>query len=348
MLVTFKHENNEEIMDYTSFENLIKSGKTAHIYVLFGEETYFLKQSLAIIKEGVLKNIDVDLRLVEYSCKDVTFQEIFDDLWTVPLLGIENRRLIIVEDAGDVLKKYKEKMQKYFLSPSPYACLVMVCNKIDSWVKKISNSKFIIVECTKLRDRQLQSWIVTRARKKYNKKVTRESAEALVEETGNNLILLENHLAKLSIYVGDNEIIDEPDVRAITFDEKKQSVFELTNAMANKDKINALKTLKRLIILGEDFSKIISLLGWQVRRLLIAKRIVKDCVNDQKKVSSRFCSELKINQFYFNGFFKQVGRFNEEDLEEMFGHIAEADVEIKTSTIDSRIIVECLLIKLCK
>lgn len=335
-------------MDYISFENLIKSGNTVPVYVVFGEESYFLKQSLIIIKECVLENINVDFRLVEYSGKDVTFQQVFDDLWTVPLFGIENRRLIIIEDASDVFKKYKEKMQKYFLSPSPYACLVVVCNKVDPWVKKISNNKLIVVECARLKDHQLQSWIVSRARKKYNKKVTRESAEVLIEETGNNLILLENHLAKLSIYVGDSEIIDERDVRAITFDEKKQSIFELTNAMADKDKINALKTLKRLIILGEDFSRIISLLGWQVRRLWIAKRIVKDCAKEREKVASRFYSELKINRFYFNGFFKQVERFREEDLEAKFGYIAEADVEIKTSTIDPRIIVECLLIKLCK
>ncbi|MGR3319208.1 MAG: DNA polymerase III subunit delta [Candidatus Anammoxibacter sp.] len=334
-------------MDYNSFERSVKSGNGSPAYVVFGEERFLIKQALLLIKEKVLDKVNIDLTFTEYNGKDVTFGQIFDELWTASLLGSDNKRLIIIEDAGDLLKKYKKKVQEYFKSPSPHACLVFVCDKADAWIKKISDDKLIAVECKKLRDYQLSSWITARGRL-YRKKIVPEASKALIGETGNDLVLLDNHIAKLSTYVGDREMIDERDVHAIIFDGKKQTVFELTNAMADKDAANALKILKRLITLGEDFSRVISILGWQVRRLWKAKRIVKDCSNNALNVAKRLQEELKINNYFLKGFVKQVERFSEDDLKVKFGYIADADVEIKTSSLAPRIIVECLLIKLCK
>ncbi|MGR3221055.1 MAG: DNA polymerase III subunit delta [Candidatus Anammoxibacter sp.] len=334
-------------MDYNSFEKSIKSNERSPAYVVFGEERFLVKQALLLIKEKELDKDNIDLTFTEYNGTDVSFGQIFDELWTASLLGGDNKRLVLIEDAGDLLKKYKKKVQEYLKSPSPYACPVFVSDKIDAWIKKIPNNKLTTVECKKLRDYQLPSWITARGRR-YRKKIVSEASKALIGETGNDLVLLDNHIAKLSTYVGDRETIDEGDVHAIIFDGKKQTVFELTNAMADKDAANALEILKRLITFGEDFSRVISILGWQVRRLWKAKRIVKDCSNNALNIAKRLQEELKINNYFLKGFVKQVERFSENDLQVKFGYIADADVAIKTSSLAPRIIVECLLIKLCK
>ena len=334
-------------MEYNSFERSIKTSDGSPIYVVFGEERFLVRQALLLIKEKELDKANIDLTLAEYNGKDVTFGQIFDELWTASLLGGDNKRLIIIEDAGDLLKKYKKKVQEYFKAPSPHACLVVVCDKIDAWMKKASNDKLSAVECKKPRDYQLPAWVTTRGRR-YRKKIVSGASKALIEETGNDLGLLDNHIAKLSTYVGDRETIDEGDVYAIIFDGKKQTVFELTNAMADKDAANTLEILKRLITLGEDFTRVILILGWQLRRLWKAKRIVKGCGNNALNIGKRLQEELKINNYFLKGFVKQVDRFSEDDLRVKFGYIADADVAIKTSSLEPRIIVECLLIKLCK
>lgn len=334
-------------MDYNGFEKSLKKSKIYPIYTVYGDETFLIKQSLSLIKDKVLGKNNVDISLIELRGQDVTFGQILDELWSVPLLGAENRRLIIIEDAGDFIKSSKKPMKKYFDRPSPYASLVLICSSIESWIKKEETDKAITIECKKLQNRQLQSWIVARGRC-YKKKITDAASRVLIEDTGNDLNLLDNQILKLATYVGDNETINEDDVVEIIFDVKKRSVFELTDAMADKDIVKALRTLDKLITLGEELTKIIFLLAWQLKRIWTAKRIVTDCGTGSQETVNRLQTELKVNQYFMQKFLKQVERFNENDLQTKYGFLTEADVKIKTSSIDPRIVVECLLIKLCK
>lgn len=334
-------------MDFNSLENSIKSDKVLPVYVIYGDEYFLIRQALFLIKDKVLDKELIDLLLVEYNGDDVSFGRVFDDLWTVPLLGVENKRLILVENAGELLKNFEAKIKEYVSAPSPYSFLVFVCDSVSAWVKKAEGDKLITVECKKLKEYQLESWITKRA-KFYGKKISPGALKILVDETGSDLSVLENHLTKLSTYSGDRDVVDADDVSAIIYNGRKQTIFELTESMACKDTASALRILARLLVLGEDFARIISLLAWQLKRLCLAKRIMNDCKDDFQQSAKRLQSELKVNRYFLDKFIKQVGSYTERDLLYKYGLLTEADVEVKTSGIEPKLILECLLIKLCK
>ncbi len=334
-------------MDFNSFERKTKKGDIAPAYAIFGDEAFLVSQSLSLIKKVALKGVDVNLSLSEYSGKDIAGGELIDELMTTPLLGFGNRRLVIVEDASLLMENGKAKMKEYFKKPSRHAVLVLVSEKMDAWVKKLSENVMVTVECKKMKDYQLSAWLIKRV-KFYKKEITPPAAKIVVDETGNNLALMENHIAKLLTYIDEREIIDERDVIEIVFDCKKQSIFELTEALANKDAAGALKILDRLIAMGTDFIPIIATLAWQIKKLWNARRIVNECKNNAREINSRLQSELKVNQYFLDKFKRQVGLFTEKSLCAKYQSLADADYDLKTCSIDPRVVVECLLVKLCK
>ena len=334
-------------MNFNSFEKSINKSNISPIYIVVGEETLLVKRSLQLIKGKILTKMTIDMALSEFNGNETTFGTVFTDLRTVSFFGVENRRLVVVEDADAFVKKNKKKLQDYLSSPSLSASLLLVCSKPDAWIKKCEGSKCVIVECAKLRDYQLVAWVEAKV-KGVNKKITAEASKGLIAETGNNLDLLVNHINKLTIFIGSRDTITGEDVHAIVYDGKKQTIFDLTNAISDKDTANALRILQKLIGLGEEFIGIITLLGWQIRRLWIAKRIVKESGGNTQVVTKRLQSELKVNKYFCERFLAQVNRFTEEGLQAKFGYIADTDVDLKTGTFEPRILVECLIVKLCR
>jgi DNA polymerase-3 subunit delta len=248
-----------------------------------------------------------------------------------------------VEEADDFVEKNRENLEKYLQTPASHASLVLVCNK---WDKRMKLATFvdkvgISIECKKLKDHLLPNWIPTRA-KHYKKNISSVAAQKLVEDVGNNLAIIDKHLEKLSIYLGEKATIDERDVDALVGVDRNRTVFELTDAVAQRNVAGALKILGQMLTHGEDSVRIISLLSWQIKRLWRAKQILNQG-EDEHKVTS----ELQVVPFFAKRFFEQVKLFAEEDLMKKHALLLEADVKSKTSSFSTQLLLELLVYKLC-
>ena len=195
-------------------------------------------------------------------------------------------------------------------TPSNHASLVLcVINGTNgqNWQPLLIKSEYRL-NAKRLKDHLLPSWIPTRA-KHYKKNISSVAAQKLVEDVGNNLAIIDKHLEKLSIYLSEKTTIDERDVDALVGVDRSRTVFELTDAVAQRNAAGALKILSQMLTHGEDSVRIISLLAWQIKRLWRAKQILKQG-GDEHKVTS----ELQVVPFFAKRFFEQVKLYTEEDL----------------------------------
>jgi len=174
------------------------------------------------------------------------------------------------------------------------------------------------------------------------KEITTPAAQKLVDDVGGNLAILDKHLEKLSIYLGEKTTIDERDVDALVGVDRNRTVFELTEAVAQRNVALALKILGQMLTHGEDSVRIISLLSWQIKRLWRAKQILQQGGNEQKVVS-----ELQILPFFAKRFFEQVKRYSEEDLMKNHALLLETDIKSKTSSLSIPLLLELLVFRLC-
>jgi len=329
-------------MDIYQFKTVLEKDKKFPIYVFFGDEEFFINEALLTVKAHSLKGADPSISLVEFKGDETSGGVIFDELRTLPFFASKNK-LVVVEEAEDFVEKNRENLEKYLQTPASHASLALVCDKWDKRTKlaTLVDKVGISIECKKLKDHLLPNWIPTRA-KHYKKNISSVAAQKLVEDVGNNLAIIDKHLEKLSIYLGEKATIDERDVDALVGVDRNRTVFELTNAVAQRNVMLAIKILGQMLIHGEDSVRIISLLSWQIKRLWRAKQILNQG-GDEHKVTS----ELQVVPFFAKRFFEQVKLYTEDNLMEKHALLLEADVKSKTSSFGTQLLLELLVYKLC-
>ncbi len=329
-------------MDVCDLKAVIEQDRPSPIYVLFGDEEFFIHEALTTVKAHVLKDIDPSLSLVELKGDEISGGVVFDELRTLPFFTSKNK-LVVIEEADDFAEKNRQTLERYLGAPATHASLVLVCKKWDKRTKlaSLADKVGISIECKKLKDHLVPGWLHTRARH-YKKTISTRAAQKLVEDVGNNLAILDKHIEKLSIYLGDRPSIDEKDIEALVGIDRNRTVFELTDAVAQKNVALALKILNQMLTHGEDSVKIISLLAWQVKRLWRAKQILKGGGDERKVIS-----ELQIIQFFAKRFFEQIKLCTEEDLMKKYALLLEMDVRSKTSSFNTPLLLELLVYRLC-
>lgn len=329
-------------MDIYQFKTLMNKGKTFPVFVFFGDEEFFIHEALSATKANLLKDKDPSIALIEFNGDEISGGVVFDELRTVPFFRGVNK-LVLVEEADDFVEKNRGILEKYLLTPASRAHLVLICKKWDKRTKlaTLVEKVGISLECKKLKEYSLPNWVQTHARQ-YKKEITAQATQKLVDDVGGNLSILDKHLEKLSIYLDEKTTIDERDVDALVGVDRSRTVFELTEAVAQRDVTLALKVLGQMLTHGEDSVRIISLLAWQMKRLWRAKQLLQQGESEQK-----VASELQLMPFFAKRFFEQVKRYNADDLEKNHELLLETDVKSKTSSLNMQLLLELLVYRLC-
>jgi len=128
--------------------------------------------------------------------------------------------------------------------------------------------------CAPLKGAQLEAWLTARARA-AGAKLTPEAARLLVEAQGEDRRLLAGEIEKLSVYVGQGGEIRVDDVRLLTPVARQAVIFDLTDALARRDRARALNLLHELLANGESALGIVGMTAFQTRSLLQVKSLAE-------------------------------------------------------------------------
>jgi len=109
---------------------------------------------------------------------------------------------------------------------------------------------------------------------RYEKTMTTAAWTALGRKTGYELRPSLNELQKLIHYAGDRSVIEEQDVELVVGKTKDDSIFDLTNALAEKNAAAALAALKALLDQGEHHLMILTMISREIRLLLQASILI--------------------------------------------------------------------------
>lgn len=121
---------------------------------------------------------------------------------------------------------------------------------------------------------QLESWLTRRA-SAQGVKLAPEAARVLAAEVGDNLRLLAGEIDKLSTYAGKGGQIRVEDVRMLTPASRQTRIFDLTDALARRERSRALTLLHELLAAGESPLGIVALTAYQTRTLLQVKSLAE-------------------------------------------------------------------------
>lgn len=121
---------------------------------------------------------------------------------------------------------------------------------------------------------QLEDWLAKRA-SAGGARLTPDAARLLASEVGDDLRLLASEIEKLSTYVGKGGTIRVDEVRLLSPSSRQARVFDLTDALARRDRSHALALLHELLAAGESPLGIVAMTVYQTRTLMQVKSLVE-------------------------------------------------------------------------
>jgi DNA polymerase-3 subunit delta len=224
-----------------TFEQIIQNlqKKIYHpIYLLHGEESYFIDEISDYIEANVLDEMEREFNLTILYGRDCTVDAIVSAAKRYPMMA--SHQVIIVKEAQEVSKL--EDLAEYFEKAVPTTILVLAhkTKKVDS--RKIffkRADKFgVTFEAKKLYDNQVPAWIKDFVTKKgYS--IDQKSSSLLVEYLGGDLSKIANELEKLMLNIPPKSAITPDNIEKYIGISKEFNVFELNKALASKNVLKA-------------------------------------------------------------------------------------------------------------
>ena len=213
----------------------LKDGIYEPVYVLMGNESYYIDQIADYIAANALPEAERDFNQNVVFGADTSDAAVMDMARRFPMMA--ERQVVIVKEAQNI-KKY-DAFEKYLRNPMPSTVLVW-CHKngtIDRRKKFMSMAEKVgvVFESKKLRDYELPGFIESYIRDK-GATIDNKASQMIADSVGPDLFRLVSELDKLFIGMkdGDKRIMPEMVEEKIGISKEFNS-FELRTAIANKN-----------------------------------------------------------------------------------------------------------------
>lgn len=217
----------------------INDKKLSPIYLLTGEESYYIDLISSKFESSLIKEEDRDFNQTILYGKDTSASEIISISRQYPL--ISNLRLVIIKEAQMLDKREWEKLHIYLSKPL-LSTILVICNKNKTFDIKTKNvitkNDGIIFESKKVADYKLNDWIISYV-KEQGYSIDEISVNLLNEYLGNNLQTIDNEFKKLVLNLNGKKQITTDDINNYIGISKEYNVFELEKALTTK---NVLKS----------------------------------------------------------------------------------------------------------
>ncbi len=223
--------------------NDIKAGRIKPVYLLMGEEPYYIDKISDYIEENVLSEDEKSFNQTVLYGRDVSIDDIISTARRFPMMA--ERQVVIVREAQDLVKTI-ENLYAYVDNPMPSTVLV-ICYKY----KTIDKRKKLLKSCMKhgvvftskkLYEDKVADWIKrVLAGKGYS--IEPKAAAILVEFLGNDLEKISNELGKLQIVLPAGSTITPKVIEDNIGFSKDYNVFELRNAIGARNQLKAYQII---------------------------------------------------------------------------------------------------------
>lgn len=319
-------------------------GKPVAAVVLQGTDVYLRELCRNKIIEAFVPEGVRDWALARLSARDAGWDEILGRAKTLPMLA--PRQVVIVEGAESVERlgdKSRDEivgaLEKYFESPAPFTVLVIEAAGLDGRLKfsKLLHEKALVVELTI--GTESAALLAVQMAKDLGAEIDRDAAALLAEILNSSPARMRIELEKLVTYARGRRVT-VADVEALVVAARKNTVWQLTDMLASRDRDAAFKFLDNLLREGEQPAGIVGALAWRYRKLIEARDLP---AHTNKFQAAR---QLGMGPDSAEATLRQAHRVSRADLLAGLVALAETDSQLKSANPNPRAIMEFLIARL--
>jgi DNA polymerase-3 subunit delta len=335
-------------------------------YVLAGDETFLHDRCRAAVLKAYVPAELRDFCLSDLDLATTSIFEVLDRAQTPSLMS--PFQVIFVRNVRQLYTRGAKKdefaaLDRYFKSPNPQAVLLFVADflRIPSDTRRMDmddknryerltetlGQHCGMVELARVNEEDAMRWIVSMAQEQ-DVRVEPDAAHELVDALGADMMLISSELEKLLLYASGRPRITLGDVETMVLGAKQRSLYELTDAISARDRVRALALLQGLLNssdAGEDAAiGHLYMLARTLRQMLV---ILEKNVRDSRAIWQALWQGFRMPPFAAEDLIKQARRYkSRRELTRALRLVARADLELRSSPPDKRLVLERLVYEL--
>ena len=304
------------------------------IIFLYGEDSFRISRKTKEIIRGYEAKNPSGLNLLKFDFMENQLEDFFDSAKSGSI--IPEKKLIVLRninkiDAGTFLQFLKKQN---FGNRDDIILLVVSLSDptSDELFKYLIKKPNQTQSFRALKEYEVKTWVRQFA-DLSGIDLTSEAVDFLVASCGADLWRLDSEIKKLADYKIKG-VVSRSQIEELIVSGANYKIFELTDAIAKKDKKRALEALYKALDNDEKPTELLGLLAWQIRNILRLK------LNPEKS------SSLKLHPFVLGKAAAAAKLFSVEELGAFLSKIIALDLAFKTSSRDEKIRLSLLIAEL--
>lgn len=221
----------------------IKQKKVKPLYLLHGEEAYYIDLISEAIEQNILNDAQKGFDQTILYGKDTDLMTIVSAAKRYPMMS-DYQVLIVKEAQALKWKSDDEFLAKYVENPTPTTILVFAYKygKFDKRTKlyKAIDKAGVVFESAKLYDNKVADWIVEELQHSGHN-IHPQAAALMADYLGTDLSKIANEVEKLVLNVAKEKEISVQDIEQNIGISKDYNIFELNTALGKRDALKAVQ-----------------------------------------------------------------------------------------------------------
>ena len=304
----------------------LRSGKFKPVYMLHGEESFFIDRIALEVERTALEEHERDFNQTILYGRDADPDQVKDTCLRFPMMA--ERQVVVIRELQNWRIDALEKLEAYFAKPTPTTVLVL-CYKY----KKVDGRKGILKAITKgggqvflsdkVRDDKLPDLLVSFA-KVQKRKLGSAEANLLATHLGSDLSKAMKEVEKLCLVTEEGGAITSDIIQRFVGISKDYNVFELQNAIGMRDAVKAYRIANHFASDPKDYPLVVTLgfLNTYFGKLAMVHA-------NAGKSQSELASALRVNPYFLKDYMAHARNYSMRKVVEVQGHLRQTDLRSK-------------------
>lgn len=232
--------------DYKKLLQSLKNKQYVPVYLIDGEEPFYLDIITGYFEEHILQPGEKDFNLMVLYGKDVEWADVVNACRRFPMFA--ERQVVILKDAAQM--RSLGELAGYLENPSPTTLLLIEhrFKKADGRSKllKLAKEKGVYFTSEKIKDDMVPSWIQGYGAE-INFEIGEREAQILATYLGNDLQKIVNEIEKVKINVPGEHYLSAELIQKYIGVSRDYNIFEFPETLTNGDKDKLYRMLSYFV-----------------------------------------------------------------------------------------------------
>ncbi|MFL3000297.1 MAG: DNA polymerase III subunit delta [Cytophagales bacterium] len=308
--------------------------KFSKIYLLMGEETFFIKKICQFFENNFIEDQNKSFNQEIFYGRDISIENIISSCKSFPMMS--DKKLVIVKEAQelDIFKRNNDKKNEllinYLSNVNPSTTLIFCLNnktldKRGKLFKSFNESSCILDSSSKdnkIYDNQLPKWIESEVnKKKYS--ISNDALLILTENIGNDLEKIDNALNKIYSNI-ESKNISKDDILNLVGINREYNLFEFQDSLIDRNSLKCGKIMNYFTSNEKKFpiqQLIIYMYGFYSKLLVVKSKNLSN--------PDTISSEISVHPYVARSYARATQNYTLNELFMIISFIKELDLVSK-------------------